>query len=90
VGGEAAALFVPFYAAALAIPPWAPALIVAGTLAGAGAGAVRVSQGAHFVSDVVFAGLFMALTALLVHRLMFAASWPAAPRLPPRLRLRAP
>lgn len=76
VSGEVSSAFMPFYAAALAVPQWAAALIAAGTLAGLGAGAIRVSQGAHFLSDVVFAGVFMALTAVLVHQIMFAWSWP--------------
>lgn len=76
VSGEASSAFVPFYAAALAVPQWAAALIAAGTLAGLSAGAIRISQGAHFLSDIVFAGVFMALTAVLVHQIMFAWSWP--------------
>lgn len=76
VSGEASSAFVPFYAAALAVPQWAAPLIAAGTLAGLGAGAIRISQGAHFLSDVIFSGVFMALTAVLVHQMMFAWSWP--------------
>jgi lipid A 4'-phosphatase len=74
VSGEAAAMFAPFYAAALVIPQGSALLLAAGTLAGLAAGLVRMSQGAHFLSDVVFAGIFMALTVTLLHRLMFA--WP--------------
>jgi hypothetical protein len=29
---------------------------------------VRVAQGSHFGSDVIFAGVFMAMTAGLTHR----------------------
>jgi hypothetical protein len=49
-----------------------------GTAAGLSAGIVRIAQGAHFLSDVVFAGLFMGLLALALQRLMFAprGSWP--------------
>jgi lipid A 4'-phosphatase len=43
-----------------------------GTLCGFAAGLVRISQGAHFLSDVIFAGVFMALTAVVVYRAMFA------------------
>jgi lipid A 4'-phosphatase len=45
--------------------------VAVGTVVGAAAGFVRIAQGGHFLSDVVFAGLLMALTALLVHGLMF-------------------
>jgi lipid A 4'-phosphatase len=56
VSGEAASVFVPFYAAAAVAPQWAATLLVVGTLAGFSAGCVRVVQGAHFLSDEVFAG----------------------------------
>lgn len=75
VSGEASALFAPFYAAALVVPQSSVLLLAAGTLAGLAAGLVRMSQGAHFLSDVVFAGIFMAFTAALLHRLMFATPW---------------
>lgn len=71
VSGEAAAIFMPFYAAGLVVPQWAAILLAVGTLCGLAAGFVRVAQGAHFLSDVIFAGVFMAMTAVLVHRAMF-------------------
>jgi lipid A 4'-phosphatase len=67
VSGEAAAIFLPFYAAALVVPQWAAALAAAGTLLGLASGAVRISQGGHFLSDVIFAGVFMGLTVVLVY-----------------------
>jgi lipid A 4'-phosphatase len=67
VSGEAASIFLPFYALAFVAPHWAAALVAAGTLLGFASGAVRVSQGAHFLSDVVFAGVFMALTVGVVY-----------------------
>jgi lipid A 4'-phosphatase len=42
-----------------------------GTVAGFGAGLIRMAQGAHFPSDVVFAGVFMALAVAGLHRLVF-------------------
>jgi lipid A 4'-phosphatase len=71
VSGEAASTFVAFYAAALVIPRWSLLLVAAGTVGGLATGLIRVSQGAHFLSDVIFAGVFMAATVLIVHRLMF-------------------
>jgi lipid A 4'-phosphatase len=71
VSGEAASIFMPFYAVSLLIPQWAAVLLAAGTLCGFAAGLVRMAQGAHFLSDVIFAGVFMALTAVVVHRAMF-------------------
>jgi len=67
-------VFAPFYAAAAVAPQWAAPLIVVGTMAGLAAGSVRIVQGAHFLSDVVFAGLFMGLMVIVLHRLMFAPS----------------
>lgn len=74
VSGEAASVYVAFYAAAVVIPQWSVALVVAGTVGGLAAGMVRVAQGAHFLSDVVFAGVFMALVVLLAQRLMLRDS----------------
>ena len=71
VSGEAASVFVPFYAAALILSRWSLLLASAGTVGGLGAGMIRVSQGAHFLSDVIFAGVLMALTVLIVHGLTF-------------------
>jgi lipid A 4'-phosphatase len=62
VSGEASSSFVIFYAAAIAAPQAATALIIVGTAVGLLTGFVRMLQGAHFLSDVVFAGVFMALT----------------------------
>jgi len=70
VSGEASSIFVLFFAAALIIPQWSISLAAAGTVGGLVAGLVRMSQGAHFLSDVIFAGVFMALTVLAVHKLM--------------------
>jgi lipid A 4'-phosphatase len=71
VSGEAASIFMPFYAAGLVAPQWAAVLLTAGTLGGFAAGLVRISEGAHFLSDVIFAGVFMALTAVIVHGAVF-------------------
>src|SRR4029077_7885421 len=76
-------VFAPFYAVAAIAPQWTAPLVVAGTVAGLAAGIVRIAQGAHFLSDVVFAGLFMGLMAIVLHRVMFAppGSWLAGSRL---------
>ncbi len=83
VSGEAASVFTPFYAAALLLPRWSLPLAAVGTAAGLAAGLVRISQGAHFLSDVVFAGVFMGLTVLIVYRLMFGPRWVWTPAAPP-------
>jgi lipid A 4'-phosphatase len=71
VTGEAASIFVLFYAAAALIPQSAVLLAAVGTVLGLLAGMVRMAQGAHFLSDVIFAGVFMALTVLVVWNVMF-------------------
>jgi lipid A 4'-phosphatase len=71
VSGEAASIFMPFYAAGLLMPQWGAVVLAAGTLCGLAAGFVRISQGAHFLSDVIFAAVFMGLTAALAHRVVF-------------------
>jgi len=74
VSGEAAAIFMPFYALGLIVPQWTATLLAAGTVLGIAAGFVRIAQGAHFLSDVIFAGVFMAMTAGLTYRAMFGRS----------------
>ena len=71
VSGEAASIFVAFYAASLLVSRGAGLLLVAGTVLGFAAGLTRMAQGAHFLSDVVFAGVFMALTVVIVYRAVF-------------------
>lgn len=63
VSGETASTFMPFMAAAVLAPQMAPAIVVGGTIVGLAAGGVRIVQGRHFLSDVIFAGLAMALVA---------------------------
>ena len=70
VSGEASSSYVVFYAAAALFPQWAAALAIAGTMAGLATGLIRMAQGAHFLSDVVFAGVFMALTVLALRQAM--------------------
>jgi lipid A 4'-phosphatase len=70
VSGEASSTFVTLYAAAALLPQWSVALVVAGTVGGLATGLVRMSQGAHFLSDIVFAGVFMALTVLVLRALI--------------------
>jgi lipid A 4'-phosphatase len=76
VSGEASSMFVIFYGVALIIPQWSSILIAAGTVAGIAAGMVRMAQGAHFLSDVIFAGVFMALTVACVHWAVFTRAMP--------------
>lgn len=74
VSGEAAAAYTPFFAAALLFPLARLTLVGCGVLFGIATGLVRVSTGAHFISDVLFAGVFMALAVVLAH-FIFYSPW---------------
>lgn len=69
VSGHTAFVFSGFALALVARRRRAAILLVcvAGTLAGLG----RVMQGAHFLSDVVFSGVFMFAVAWLLHRALY-------------------
>ncbi len=71
VSGEATSVFAPFFAAAVLVPQYGVPLAAAGVVAGLAAGGVRMLSGSHFLSDVLFAGVFSALTALALHALFF-------------------
>jgi len=76
VAGEPSGAFWTLAPAALAPPHWR-ALAYAGALAfGAAIGLVRLAGGGHFVSDVVFAGVFMFLLIWVMHGLLYR--WRAA------------
>jgi lipid A 4'-phosphatase len=67
VSGEVSSAAVPFFAAALLLPQFRIALLAGGVVTGFAAGLIRIAQGGHFLSDVLFAGIFMALTASALH-----------------------
>ncbi len=46
-------------------------LLAAGMAAGLGAGLLRIGMGAHFFSDVIYAGVFMTLTIAGLHAALF-------------------
>jgi len=79
VSGEASSTYVTFYAAAALFPQWSVALMIAGTVGGLATGLIRMAQGAHFLSDIVFAGVFMALTVLALRQLMLRRPDPLSP-----------
>jgi membrane-associated PAP2 superfamily phosphatase len=74
VSGDVAGAAWTFAPAALAPPQWR-ALAYAGAFAlTAGMSAIRVMAGAHFLSDVLFAGVFTFLIVWLMHGLIYR--WP--------------
>jgi lipid A 4'-phosphatase len=66
VSGEASSIFAVFFAFAVVSGSSGLSFIVLGLVGGSLAGLIRIAQGAHFLSDVVFAGIFMAMAAALV------------------------
>lgn len=57
--------------AMLAPSPWRPAAMAAALSFGFLIGMVRVAQGGHFLSDVVFAGVITVGITMLLHRLLY-------------------
>jgi lipid A 4'-phosphatase len=71
VAGEPSGAFWTLAPAALAPPQWR-VLAYGGALAfGAAVGLLRIAGGAHFFSDVVFAGVFMFLLIWTAHGVLF-------------------
>ncbi|MCX8018616.1 MAG: phosphatase PAP2 family protein [Rhodocyclaceae bacterium] len=76
VGGHAAGAFS-LLALAWAIPRQRRLWLSAGILWGGHMGLVRIAQGGHFLSDIVFSGFIVYFTAALLARWLFYR--PAAP-----------
>jgi len=71
IAGEPSAAFWTLAPASFAPPQWRP-LAYAGVLVfGAAMGVLRMAGGAHFFSDVVFAGVFMFLAVWTLHGLIY-------------------
>lgn len=70
VSGEASSHFALFFALALLVRRRSAMLVAAGLAAGTVTGAIRMSQGAHFLSDIAFAGALMGLTVAALHVLL--------------------
>ncbi len=70
--GHAALGFWLVAVALLAPPRWRPWAIGAAAVAGALVGLVRIAQGGHFLSDVVFSAIITISISLWLHRLILA------------------
>ena len=75
IAGEPSGAFWTLAPAALAPVELLPLAYGAALAFGVATGALRMAAGAHFLSDVVFAGVFMYLLIWLVHGLIYR--WPA-------------
>jgi lipid A 4'-phosphatase len=71
VSGEASATFALGFAIAMLARRRRATLMAAAVAAGSAAGLVRMGEGGHFLSDVIFAGVFMALNVALASWLVF-------------------
>jgi lipid A 4'-phosphatase len=67
VSGEASGAFWTLAPAAIMPPQWRALAYGAAVAFGAGVGVLRMAAGAHFFSDVVFAGVFTFLVIWLTH-----------------------
>jgi lipid A 4'-phosphatase len=74
IAGEPSGAFWTLAPAALAPPPLEPLAYGTALAFGIGLGALRIAAGAHFFSDVVFAGVLTYLLVWLVHGLIYR--WP--------------
>lgn len=75
VGGEASGGFWTLAPAAVVPPAWRALAYGAALAFGTGVGALRLMFGAHFFSDIVFAGVIMFLLVWITHGLLYR--WPA-------------
>jgi membrane-associated PAP2 superfamily phosphatase len=67
VSGEAAGAYALLAPAAVASAPWRAAAIGTVVVYGTAIGVMRMAVGSHFATDVVFAGVFIALVVWLMH-----------------------
>jgi membrane-associated PAP2 superfamily phosphatase len=74
VSGDVAGAFWTVAPAALAPPQWRAIAYGAALAFGTGMAAIRVMAGAHFPSDVIFAGIFTFLITWIVYALIYR--WP--------------
>ena len=71
VGGEASGAFWTLAPAALVPPRWRPLAYSAALAFGASVSVLRMAFGAHFLTDIVFAGVFTFLIIWLMHGLIY-------------------
>ncbi len=71
VSGEPSSMFMIFIALAFIYPAHRIMFVLIAIIAGFASGIMRMGQGGHFFSDVVFAGVFMAMVAATIYWLMY-------------------
>jgi len=71
IAGEPSGAFWTLAPAVLAPPQWRPLAYGAALVFGAAIGVLRMAVGAHFFTDVVFAGVFMFVVVWTLHGLIY-------------------
>jgi lipid A 4'-phosphatase len=71
IGGEASSAFWTLAPAALTPPQWRPLAYGAALAFGTAIGVLRMAGGAHFFTDIVFAGVLMFLVVWTFHGLIY-------------------
>jgi lipid A 4'-phosphatase len=71
IAGEPSGAFWTLAPAALAPPQWRPLAYAGALLFGTAMGVLRIAGGAHFFTDVVFAGVFTFLIVWTLHGLIY-------------------
>ena len=76
ISGESSSIFAIGFAAAMLARRRRDAWMAGAVGAGALIGLIRIGEGGHFLSDTIFAGVFMALDVALMHFLVFSVIAP--------------
>lgn len=71
ISGEASSIFAIGFAIALLMRRRRTVWLAGAVLGGAAIGLIRIGEGGHFLSDVVFAGVIMGLVVVVLHWLVF-------------------
>ena len=75
ISGEPSSMFMVFFSLAFILPEKRRLTVALAIALGSLSGLMRMGQGGHFLSDVVFAGAIMAATAAMLYWLMFLSKW---------------
>jgi len=75
ISGEAAAAASLLAPAVIVPPPWRYPAIGAVVVYGTGISFLRLAFGRHFLTDIIFAGVFTALIVWFLHGIMFRWKW---------------
>jgi lipid A 4'-phosphatase len=81
VSGEASSIYAIGFAIAMLARRRRASLLGTAILAGSVVGFIRIAQGGHFLSDIIFAGVFMAIVVAIIHWFLFDG----LPRLVPKV-----